>query len=124
MKALTLALFLIGVPTMLDAGTLMKIRILHEKIRGISTQTITVSFWPAPPDRALHLIGFSPDHFRASSVPLLGIESPRRAYTFIWKLPPSTVRDEGVEPYTIVATTTDAEGNITGSVETKFFVLR
>jgi hypothetical protein len=105
----------------LDAGTAMRIHVLHEKVRGVPTQTITVFFWPAPEDRVLHLAAVSPDVFRVSSVRLYGIES-RRQYNFTWRLPATKIREEATEPYTVTATTVDAEGNRTGEAATKFFV--
>lgn len=121
MKAVVVALLLALLPASLDAGNLMRINVLHEHVRGRPQQTITVFFWPEPEDRVLHLIAVDPDHERTSSVRLYGIESSR-AHIFVWHLPRTVIREEATEPYTVTAVTADAEGRITGSVQTKFYV--
>lgn len=123
MKALVLAVALVLLPTLLDAGTLMRIRVLHEVVRGVPQQLITVFFWPAPEDRMLQVEAEDPDVTRSSSIRLYGIES-QRSYTFLWRLPATRIRDEVVEPYTVTAATADADGHITGQAVTKFFVRR
>jgi hypothetical protein len=122
-RLFALLLILLTFPAVPDAGTLMRIHVLHEKVRGIPQQVITVFFWPAPADRVLHLSAISPDIFRVSSVTLQGIES-RRTHNFTWRLPPTVLREELTEPYTLTATTVDAEGHVTGQAAVKFFVLR
>ncbi len=121
MKPLVLAFLLAFLPTTLDAGNLIRIHVLHERIRGIPTQTITVFFWPEPEDRMLHLTAVSPDVFRVSSIRLYGIES-RRQHNFTWRLPKTVLREDATEPYTLAATTVDIDGKETGQAVTKFFV--
>lgn len=124
MKPLLVLLLILLVPAVPDAGTMMRIHVLHEKVRGIPQQVITVFFWPAPEDRVLHLSAVSPDIFRVSSVVLHGIES-RRTHNFTWRLPATTIREEALtEPYLLTATTVDADGKVTGQATKKFFVLR
>lgn len=121
MKALVLAALLVLLPSTIDAGTLMRIHVLHEKVRGVPRQLVTVFFWPAPDDRILQVVAVDPDTFRSSSVRLYGIES-QRSYSFEWRLPPTRFRDEMTEPYTVTALTADADGNVTGSTIVRFFV--
>lgn len=121
MKALILAAALLLLPTALDAGTLMRIHVLHERVRGVPTQLITVFFWPEPEDRILQLSAEDPDTLRVSSVRLYGIES-RRTHIFAWRLPATRIREEATEPYTVTAVTADEQGRVTGSATVRFFV--
>lgn len=121
MKALVTAALVLLLTAVPDAGTLIRIHVLHEKVRGVPQQTFTIFMWPAPEDRALHLVAIDPDTFRASAVRMYGIESPRTHY-FTWRLPPTRIREEATEPYTVTVSTTDAEGHVTGQAVTRFFV--
>ena len=123
MKTFVAAVLLALLPSSLDAGNLITIRVLHEKVNGQPTQTIRVTLWPDLPDRALHVSATTSDVHRASTVRMYGSESSH-TYYFTWRLPPTVMRDEATEPYTVIAQTLDADGNVTGKAMTHFFVTR
>lgn len=127
MTRLALLLCLLTLSFQVSAGNLLRLHVYHGRgPRGVPTQTITVFFWPEPKDAELHLVAVAGDYLRASSVPLQGLETRRRAHVFEWRLPPSLIpgSDEPPIPYTVTAVILNKDGEQTNSVSTQFYVTR